>query len=103
MTSRDFISWLDGFTEGKTELNSEEINRIREKLETIVDINPSIVPLHQVPTPVPGSGDPYSPPYLVGDFPPYGGTTVTYSYTTNDTNDKKPDQDEVDKKFDSKE
>jgi len=100
MTSRDFISWLDGFTEGKTELNSEEINRIREKLETIVDINPSIVPLHPVPTPVPGSGDPYSPPYSVGDFPPYGGTTLTYSYTTND---KKSDKDEVDKKSDSKE
>jgi hypothetical protein len=100
MTSRDFISWLDGFTEGKKDLNSEEINRIREKLDTVVDVSPSIVPLHPVPTPVPGSGDPYSPPYWVGDFPPFGGTTLTYSYTTND---KKSDKDEVDKKSDSKE
>lgn len=98
MTSRDFISWLDGYTEGKQELNSEEINRIREKLDTIVDIGPSIVPLPSAPTP--GTGDQYSPPYWVGDFPPFGGTTTTYSYITDN---KKPDQDEVDKKSDSKE
>ena len=97
MTYRDFINWLHGYTEDKDSLNSDELNRVRERMNEISESVGSdpIVPLHPIITPIPGSGEPYSPPYWVGDFPPYGGTTINYSYTSSD---KITDQDEVDKK-----
>lgn len=91
MTSKDFVNWLQGYLDalGVLTPTDRDLELIKEKISEIKDSEEfQYFPLHRVST------DPYRPneyyppkttPY-VGDFPPFGGTTVSYDYRAFDSN-----------------
>lgn len=102
MTSKDFVNWLSGYLDalGVLTPSSKDVDLIREKISLIRDNEESTyIPLHRVPT------EPYRPNYpnnpypgtWIGDFPPFGGTTITYDYKSldpNEINQKNVDQED---------
>ena len=95
MTSNEFITWLKGYMDGSDPDHDNVLfTKIREKVEKIEDpalfkfpkitgpsvVGPNVVPLPHIERP--GIDQPIQP-YWIGDFPPFGGTTV--SWTSNFT------------------
>ena len=91
MTSKDFVNWLSGYLDALGVLTpaSKDVETIREKISQIKESSESTyVPFHRVSTEPYRPNDYYPPngiPY-VGDFPPFGGTTVSYDYRSFDSN-----------------
>lgn len=104
MTSKDFILWLKGYMDGlDPDHDRSEFTRIREEIEKINDSFtfsgvPSSAPIVTLPHVSPLVDNPPVSPYWVGDFPPFGGTTVSWTSSSTDehkikvTNDDKMDQ-----------
>jgi len=103
MTSKDFVNWLSGYFDALGELtpSPSDVKTIREKISEIKDSEKEeYFPLHRVPT------APYIAPYpdlgtWIGDFPPYGGTTVSYDYRTTGSGDETNKVSDVDKEHNS--
>lgn len=95
MTSNEFITWLKGYMDGSDPDHDNILfTKIREEIEKVKDSidldfrsipRPNPVPLPHIVGP--GTENPCIHPYRVGDFPPYGGTTVTW--TSNFTGEDK--------------
>lgn len=73
MTHKEFYIWLEGYLYGKLENKIIEITPIVEKMGEVKESNqPGIfdpnripIPVNPISVPVPGSADPYRPPYEV--------------------------------------
>ncbi len=73
MKHKEFYIWLEGYLEGKLPNKNIDITPIVEKMKEVKD-EPKIgntdpyripIPVNPFNTPVPGSADPYRPPYEV--------------------------------------
>ncbi len=116
MTSKEFVLWLKGFTEGVHEFNvtPKQWDTLKDKLAEVKDESigfpigvPNTTPnIQQFPTwQQPHYVDPYHP-YRITSQPDTNGTSITYEYPsgsnwsfTNSTNVKPIQKEEHPEKY----
>lgn len=73
MNSNEFVNWLKGFVDAcGPDLSVVQLNKIKEKLEEVYEVN---CPQTTLPT------QPYSPPWTIGDQP-YDPNKIWYTSAT---------------------
>jgi hypothetical protein len=87
MTSKEFVIWLKGFTEGVHEFNitPKQWDYLKEKLAEVKDVEPigfpfgvpNTAPIQTLPFIQPYQTDPYNPYKVTCQQPDTNGTTIT--------------------------